>query len=83
MFCTFKCYEAVTMREIPCAADQPEGFGEYYDMVKDPWQMHNTAPSLTAAEKTELNAHVESMRHCAGQGAPSEGGCVVEMVPRA
>ena len=83
MFCTFKCYEAVTMREIPCAADQPEGFGEYYDMVKDPWQMHNTAPSLTAAEKTELNAHVESMRHCAGQGAPSEGGWVVDMVPRA
>ena len=41
------------------------------------------ARSLTAAEKTELNAHVESMRHCAGEGSPSEGGCVVEMVPRA
>ena len=33
--------------EIYCAFDDDEDFVEYYDLETDPWELHNTAPTLS------------------------------------
>jgi hypothetical protein len=75
MYCEFDCFEDLSHRKIPCDPNRPEGYGEYYDMATDPWQMHNAAPGLNPRSKAELAAVINSLRHCAGQGSIEHGGC--------
>lgn len=40
---------------------------EYYDLDKDPFQLHNVYSSLSAAEKTELHEQLDQLWHCQGE----------------
>ena len=41
-----------------------DGEKEYYDRVTDPNELHNLAPTLTAARKAELHKALVKLRHC-------------------
>ena len=64
IYCTFKCYNNAH-EEVPCPSDQPEGYGEYYDLVHDPYQTRNGMLQLTDPEWyiTRLN----TLTTCSGQ----------------
>jgi N-acetylglucosamine-6-sulfatase len=37
---------------------------EYYDLTKDPFELHNTARALTHAQKARLHAILAHLKHC-------------------
>ena len=37
---------------------------EYYDIARDPFEQHNVAADLTAAERTELHGIITGMKAC-------------------
>ena len=47
--------------------DQPEGYGAYYDLRSDPWQVNNTARLLTEETRRVLRARLQKLRACKGQ----------------
>ena len=53
--------------DVPTPVDEPEGYGEYYDLTTDPWQMNNTARALSPAKRRRLRARLDELRACAGQ----------------
>jgi N-acetylglucosamine-6-sulfatase len=46
-----------------------DGTKEYYDRVKDPQELHNTAASLPAQTASQLHALVQAMAACHGRAA--------------
>mgnify|MGYP002633409301 CR=1 FL=1 len=76
MFCVFDCFEPHTKRPMACAANTPEGLGEFYDMDTDPWQLKNEVGSLAPARLAALRSRVEAMRSCEGQASVKDGGCM-------
>ena len=42
-------------------------FEEYYDMRKEPWQLHNEAQALPAGRKATLQARLNKLMLCKGQ----------------
>lgn len=67
ILCEFTCFHQPGGTPVPCPADQAEGYGEYYDMTKDPWQTVNTARELPADKRQKLSARLEQLRNCQGQ----------------
>ncbi len=53
---------------MPCPKDEAEGYGEYYDLVKDPWQQHNAARELDEKTKEELRGRLAQLKSCKGRG---------------
>jgi len=45
-------------------------FREYYDLMVDPWELENTAPTLDAARVAELSATVDRLSRCKKQSCP-------------
>ena len=50
-----------------CPADEPEGYGAYYDLKADPWQVHNRARVLPHGERDALRKRLHELRACQGQ----------------
>lgn len=50
------------------------GEKEYYDLVKDPYQMENTAARLDAPTLARLHARVSALKDCRGQACRSGEG---------
>ena len=66
--CEFECFaHGPGSAPVPCPADEPEGYGAYYDLSTDPWQMKNLARSLAPAKAQMLRARLERLRSCRGQ----------------
>mmetsp|Transcript_34709 Transcript_34709/g.79169 ORF Transcript_34709/g.79169 Transcript_34709/m.79169 type:complete len:521 (-) Transcript_34709:40-1602(-) len=66
IFCTFTCVDA-GRNPVPCPADQAEGYGEYYDMTKDPWQVRNIARELPEEKTKLLKQRLAQLQWCEGQ----------------
>lgn len=66
-YCEFTCVDA-DHNPVDCPADWfAETYGEYYDLITDPWETKNTVKSLSADELGTLKARVAAMRNCQGQ----------------
>jgi arylsulfatase A-like enzyme len=50
------------------------GEREYYDLVRDPYELHNLAPFLTSGELGQLNAALTALQHCHGLAACQRAG---------
>ena len=66
ILCSFTCYDAGRV-EVPCPQDQPEGYGEYYDLTTDQYQTVNTALGLDPTLRATLLATIDAMKTCSGQ----------------
>ena len=51
---------------IYCKFDDSEDFVEYYDHLKDPWQLQNRADNLTEQERNWFEARIAELRLCKG-----------------
>lgn len=51
---------------IYCRFNDLENFTEYYDHVKDPWQLTNRANELSDAERSWFDARLAQLRSCKG-----------------
>jgi hypothetical protein len=51
---------------IYCVFDDEEDFVEYYDHLKDPWQLQNRANELSAYEHEQFKARISILRSCQG-----------------
>jgi N-acetylglucosamine-6-sulfatase len=47
--------------------DQEDRFGEYYDLVQDPWQLHNTFFDLSPEQKEQYEKRLEDLKACKGK----------------
>ena len=45
-------------------------FREYYDLVADPWELDNIAPSLDDARRSSLSARLAELGSCTGRACP-------------
>ena len=69
VFCEFECFLDIGGgTPVPCPKDEAEGYGEYYDLVKDPWQQHNAARELDEKTKEELRGRLAQLKSCKGRG---------------
>lgn len=66
VFCEFTCFGHGRV-EVPCPPDQAEGYGEYFDLKKDPGQTKNGALSLDNETKAYFQERIAYMRTCQGQ----------------
>ena len=64
VFCQFKCFNNGLV-EVPCPPTQAEGYGEYYDMIHDPYQTRNTMPLLPNPE--DYISRLQALQACSGQ----------------
>ena len=64
IYCQFQCFDDGHVR-VPCPADQPEGYGEYYDLVHDPYQTRNAMLQLPSPQWYQ--ARLDALAACAGQ----------------
>ena len=68
VWCEFACFVAGPgTAPVPCPADEPEGYGAYYDLKADPWQVHNRARVLPHGERDALRKRLHELRACQGQ----------------
>ena len=58
-------YEAIRTRT-EVYVEYADGDREYHDLVADPYELHNTFPSLSAEKKAALSAAVAAMQNCHG-----------------
>ena len=63
---TYHCVRSMVPSEIYCAFDDDEDFVEYYDLEKDPWQLHNTAPTLSPEIRSAFEKRLLQLRRCRG-----------------
>jgi len=56
------------------------GEAEYYDLVKDPFQMENAASDLTVERRDHLASRVAALKDCAGASCRSAEGSVTATV---
>jgi arylsulfatase A-like enzyme len=69
---TYACVRSVTPGNGTNAADTQfcawdSGEEELYDLVQDPWQMHNQAPTMLPARARDLRARLARLRACKGR----------------
>jgi N-acetylglucosamine-6-sulfatase len=67
VLCEFVCFDDDSMAVVQCPADQPEAYGEYYDLSSDFWQLSNAALTLDPARKQALLARLHTLKACTGQ----------------
>jgi hypothetical protein len=51
---------------IYCIFEDDENFVEYYDHLRDPWQLHNRASELCEYEHDQFKARISELRSCKG-----------------
>jgi arylsulfatase A-like enzyme len=61
-------YHAIRFRDA-VYVEYADGQREYYDIAKDPHQLRNLAPQLTAAQRTALHRSVTAITSCRGAEA--------------
>lgn len=66
-FCEFTCYDLESKAVVSCPADKPEGYGEYYDLKRDPHQLENGMLRLEESERARKQRRLAELRACAGQ----------------
>eukprot|EP00055_Hartaetosiga_balthica_P017300 m.114894 g.114894 ORF g.114894 m.114894 type:complete len:528 (+) comp9284_c1_seq6:2696-4279(+) len=66
IFCEFTCFNS-SRDVVPCPTNQAEGYGEYYDLNKDPWQTVNKALDIPSSLFKEFSQMIDDMRNCSGQ----------------
>ncbi len=64
IYCRFRCFTEGHV-EVPCPVTEPEGYGEYYDLIHDPYQTRNTM--LQVADPSWYEERLASLEACAGQ----------------
>ena len=67
IFCQFGCFNNESMEPVPCPMDEPEGYGEYYNLVWDPYQMTNTM--LELGNQTWYTTRLATLSSCSGQAS--------------
>jgi N-acetylglucosamine-6-sulfatase len=58
-------YEAMRTRGF-LYVEYNDGEREFYDLVRDPFELHNIAYALTPQQRHELHSELKAMRHCHG-----------------
>eukprot|EP01147_Barroeca_monosierra_P008980 gene8980-1313_t len=66
IFCMFDCFD-LARQPLPCPTNKAEGYGEYYDLSKDPWQTKNAANSLPAEKRSNFIEKINHLKNCKGQ----------------
>lgn len=51
-------------------SDDPVVFREHYDLRRDPWELENTAASLSAARTERLSRRLATLARCRGRPCP-------------
>ncbi len=64
IYCTFSCFNNAH-ELVACPADLPEGYGEYYNMITDPFQTQNMM--LQLQNKQWYEERLASLITCSGQ----------------
>jgi len=68
IFCQFTCFlDGPGGQQVDCPKQEPEGYGEYYDLRKDPYQQQNMARELTEDQRKTLAALLHRLENCSGQ----------------
>ncbi len=67
---TFKCLRRISKAKKSdvtyCRFEDNENFTEYYDNVRDHWQLNNTAKYLSTAERSFLEQRLVTLKNCKG-----------------
>lgn len=67
---TYQCVRRIVLSSstdfIYCRFEDAENFTEYYDLISDPWQLHNKAGKLSLGRLNELENRLASLRTCSG-----------------
>lgn len=67
---TYHCIRTIQVDgedSIYCRFMDEEHFGEYYDLKKDPWQLHNTYSSLSINQQMRYEKRLQELRTCQGK----------------
>ena len=77
---SYHCVRSMAPSEIYCAFDDDEDFVEYYDLETDPWQLHNTAPTLSPEIRSAFEKRLLQLRRCRGSSCRQELSAAAERV---
>jgi N-acetylglucosamine-6-sulfatase len=58
-------YEAMRTRDF-LYVEYRDGEREFYDLLRDPFELHNLAYALTPSERHELHAELRALKRCHG-----------------
>ena len=65
---TYNCVRSMSPNFMYCQFMDDEHFVEYYDLEKDPWQLHNTVKSLPLYQESVMRGRLWELQNCHGDG---------------